>query len=142
MAQMLTGPVSGIIGEHGGWRLSFLALGLFAIGTGATLTARFGVTLWQRPERPGLTAVPGPVAYLRLLRRPIGQWLLLSAFFDGLCLFGGAFPYVGACNCSPPLPKDQAAPGMIGLPARALVMACSAVRPCRRPVAITEAAAA
>jgi len=49
MAQMLTGPISGIIGEHGGWRLSFLALGLFAIGTGATLTARFGATLWQRP---------------------------------------------------------------------------------------------
>jgi putative transposase len=44
-------------------------------------------------------------------------------------------------NCSPPFPKDQAATGMIGMPARALVMACSAVRPCRRPVAITEAAA-
>jgi KUP system potassium uptake protein len=45
-------------------------------------------------------------------------------------------------NCSPPFLKDQAATGMMGLPARALVMACSAVRPCRRPVAITEAAAA
>ena len=45
-------------------------------------------------------------------------------------------------NCSPPFPKDQAATGMIGLPTRAFVMACSAVRPCRRPVAITEAAAA
>src|SRR4051794_21917486 len=45
-------------------------------------------------------------------------------------------------NCSPPFPKDQAATGMISMPARALVMACSAVRPCRRPVAITEAAAA
>src|SRR4051794_16188088 len=96
MAQMLTGPISGVIGEHGGWRLSFVALGLFAIGTGVTLTARFGRSLWQRPETPGLTAVPGPVAYLRLLKRPIGQWLLLSAFFDGLCLFGGAFPYTGA----------------------------------------------
>jgi DHA1 family inner membrane transport protein len=96
MAQMLTGPISGIIGEHGGWRLSFVALGLFAIATGATLAVRFGRSLWQRPETPGLTAVPGPVAYLRLLKRPIGQWLLLSAFFDGLCLFGGAFPYTGA----------------------------------------------
>jgi predicted MFS family arabinose efflux permease len=96
MAQMLTGPISGVIGEHGGWRLSFLGLGLFAIATGATLTLRFGKALWRMPETPGLTAVPGPVAYLRLLKRPIGQWLLLSAFFDGLCLFGGAFPYVGA----------------------------------------------
>ena len=26
----------------------------------------------------------------------MGRWLLISAFFDGLCLFGGAFPYVGA----------------------------------------------
>src|SRR5690242_15521464 len=36
-------------------------------------------------------------------------------------------------NCSLPFPKDQAATGMMGLPASALVMACSAVRPCRRP---------
>jgi hypothetical protein len=47
-----------------------------------------------------------------------------------------------SCNCSPPFPQDQAATGIMGLPARALVMACSAVRPCRRTVAITEAAAA
>src|SRR6476620_2738486 len=48
---------------------------------------------------------------------------------------------LGDRNCSPPFSKDQAATGMIGLPTRAFVMACSAVRPCRRPVAITEAAA-
>jgi predicted MFS family arabinose efflux permease len=96
MAQMLTGPISGVIGQHAGWRYSFLVLGLFAIGVGATLMMRFGKTLWQAPDTPGYTAVPGPVAYLRLLKRPVGQWLLISAFFDGLCLFGGAFPYVGA----------------------------------------------
>jgi predicted MFS family arabinose efflux permease len=33
---------------------------------------------------------------LSLLKRPAGRWLLTSAFFDGLCLFGAAFPYVGA----------------------------------------------
>jgi predicted MFS family arabinose efflux permease len=96
MAQMLTGPVSGVIAEHGGWRVSFLVLGLFAVAVGATLALRIGKVLWQVPDRPGLAAVPGPVAYLRLLKRPVGRWLLLSAFFDGLCLFGGAFPYVGA----------------------------------------------
>jgi DHA1 family inner membrane transport protein len=96
MAQMLTGPISGVIGERGGWRLSFLALGVFAIAVGATLVWRFGRRLWREAETRGLTAVPGPVAYLRLLARPVGRWLLISAFFDGLCLFGGAFPYVGA----------------------------------------------
>ena len=96
MAQMLTGPISGVIGERGGWRLCFITLGLFAIAVGATLIARFGRTIWSGPRTPGYTAVPGPVAYLRLLKRPVGRWLLLSAFFDGLCLFGGAFPYVGA----------------------------------------------
>ena len=96
MAQILTGPISGVIGAHGGWRLPFLVLGLFAVGVGATLAVRLGKGLWQTPHQAGLSAVPGPVAYLRLLKRPVGQWLLLSAFFDGLCLFGGAFPYVGA----------------------------------------------
>jgi predicted MFS family arabinose efflux permease len=96
MAQMLTGPISGVIGAHGGWRLSFLALGLFAVGVGAILTVRFGKSAWRTPNTAGHSAVPGPVAYIRLLKRPVGQWLLISAFFDGLCLFGGAFPYVGA----------------------------------------------
>src|SRR3954453_9038430 len=45
-------------------------------------------------------------------------------------------------NRYPPFPKDQAATGMIGLPERALVMACSAVRPCSRSEPINEAAAA
>jgi predicted MFS family arabinose efflux permease len=96
MAQILTGPISGVIGAHGGWRVSFLVLGVFAVGAGATLTLRFGKGLWRTPDSAGRSAVPGPIAYLRLLRRPVGQWLLLSAFFDGLCLFGGAFPFVGA----------------------------------------------
>jgi predicted MFS family arabinose efflux permease len=96
MAQILTGPVSGVIGAHGGWRVSFLVLGTFAAAVGATLAVRFGKDLWRTPLALGDSAVPGPVAYLRLLKRPAGQWLLLCALFDGLCLFGGAFPYFGA----------------------------------------------
>lgn len=96
MAQMLTGPIAGIVGSHGGWRMAFVVLGVFAVGVGATLTARLGRALWRATADLGRGAVPGPIAYLRLLRRPVGQWLLLSAFLDGLCLFGGAFPYVGA----------------------------------------------
>nr|WP_294508947.1 MFS transporter [uncultured Rhodopila sp.] len=96
MAQMLTGPISGVIGGHGGWRVVFVVLGVFGMAVGAALAVRFGRSLWQAPDAPGSSAVPGAVAYLRLLKRPIGRWLLLSAFFDGLCLFGGAFPYTGA----------------------------------------------
>lgn len=97
MAQMLTGPISGVIGERGGWRICFMILGLISIAVGGALAARYGKRLWRRPEASGRQAVPGPVVWIRLLRRPAGRWLLISAFFDGLCLFGGAFPYVGAC---------------------------------------------
>jgi predicted MFS family arabinose efflux permease len=96
MAQMLTGPISGVIGGYAGWRPVFLVFGVFGVAVGAALAVRFGRTLWQAPDVPEHNAMPGPVAYLRLLKRPIGRWLLLSAFFDGLCLFGGAFPYTGA----------------------------------------------
>jgi hypothetical protein len=41
-------------------------------------------------SRPGLTA------YLSLLHRPVGRWLLISALLDGWCLFAGALPYIGA----------------------------------------------
>ena len=89
-------PVSGVIGERGGWRMSFVVLGLFAIAVGATLTWRFGRRIWLEADPRGRAAIPGPAVYFRLLARPAGRWLLISAFFDGLCLFGGAFPYVGA----------------------------------------------
>jgi|SRR5690349_20319108 len=65
------------------------------------------------------------------LCQSLGELLLECRLSDRVCR-----------NCSPPFQRDQAATGMMGLPARALVMACSAVRPCKRPVAITEAAAA
>lgn len=95
MAQMLTGPASGMIGEQAGWRSSFLVLGVLAVGIGALLLRHFGVALWHIPTSAA-ARTPGLVAYLALLSRPAGRWLLISAFFDGLCLFGGAFPFVGA----------------------------------------------
>jgi predicted MFS family arabinose efflux permease len=95
MAQMLTGPVSGVIGEHAGWRSSFLVLGVLALLIGGVLACRLGRTLWQ-PIATAATRMPGLVAYMALLSRPTGRWLLICAFFDGLCLFGGAFPFVGA----------------------------------------------
>jgi predicted MFS family arabinose efflux permease len=95
MAQMLTGPVAGMIGERAGWRSAFLTLGVLSIAIGLTLAARLGQRLWHPPEVAD-APVPGLTAYLSLLSRPAGRWLLISAFFDGLCLFGGAFPFVGA----------------------------------------------
>ncbi len=95
MAQMLTGPVAGIIGEHAGWRSAFVVLGVLSIAIGLILAAWLGPRLWRR-EAAAAGPSLGPAAYLGLLSRPIGRWLLISAFFDGLCLFGGAFPFVGA----------------------------------------------
>jgi predicted MFS family arabinose efflux permease len=95
MAQMLTGPASGFIGQHAGWRSSFLVLGVLALAVGATLAWRLGPRLWRRVGQAG-GQMPGLGAYFALLSRPAGRWLLICAFFDGLCLFGGAFPFVGA----------------------------------------------
>jgi len=95
MAQMLTGPLAGVIGQQAGWRSAFLVLGALSIAIGLTLAVRLGPRLW-RPTESSDEAVPGLTAYLSLLHRPVGRWLLISAFLDGLCLFGGAFPYVGA----------------------------------------------
>lgn len=96
MAQLITGPISGVIGGRAGWRVSFLVLGLFATAVGVLLVAGFGRTLWRQGHEVRVAPMPGLVAYLRILRLPAGRWLLISAFFDGFCLFGGAFPYVGS----------------------------------------------
>jgi len=95
MAQLVTGPISGLIAEHLGWRASFLALGVVTIGIALVLGWRLGPSLWRGDGVVGRRS-PGLHAYLGLLTRPGGRWLLISAFFDGACLFGGAFPFVGA----------------------------------------------
>ncbi|MGA3397817.1 MAG: MFS transporter [Acetobacteraceae bacterium] len=95
MAQLVTGPISGVIAERLGWRASFLVLGGVTIGVAMVLGWQLGASLWRSSgEAPGHS--PGLHAYLGLLARPSGLWLLVSAFFDGACLFGGAFPFVGA----------------------------------------------
>ncbi len=95
MAQLVTGPISGVIAERLGWRASFLVLGGVTIGVASVLGFRLGASLWRGSgEAPQHS--PGLHAYLGLLARPSGRWLLVSAFFDGACLFGGAFPFVGA----------------------------------------------
>ncbi|MDI3307838.1 MAG: MFS transporter [Acetobacteraceae bacterium] len=94
MAQLVTGPVSGVLAELSGWRLPFLVLGLLALLVGAVIARRLGPALWQSPVGAG--AGRGMAGYLELLARPAGRRLLGAAFFDGALLFGGAFPYVGS----------------------------------------------
>ncbi|SDB35225.1 MFS transporter [Belnapia rosea] len=94
MAQLLAGPVSGMVAEAVDWRLPFLLLGALALTVSGVLAWRLGASLWRRPE--GATGGRGMGAYLDLLRKPSGRWLMGLAFFDGFWLFGGAFPFVGS----------------------------------------------
>lgn len=96
MAQLLAGPSAGLVAEAaGGWRLPFALFGLLALGVGAAMAVRIGPgALWRRGAAgPAGGARAG---YAALLARPAGRRLLAVAFFDGACLFGGAFPFVGA----------------------------------------------
>ncbi len=94
LAQLLAGPVSGVVGEHAGWRASFLVLGTLALAIGVLLAIRLGAALWQRP--PQAEGGRGIAGYYTILRRRTGRLLLLATFVDGFCLFGGAFPFIGA----------------------------------------------
>ena len=95
MAQMLTGPIAGIIGEFTGWRGAFVVLGVLAVGVSLLMASRFGRTLWQLPAVGGARG-QGVFAFVRLLGHAGARTLLIAAFFDGFLLFGGAFPYVGS----------------------------------------------
>lgn len=95
MAQMLTGPIAGIVGEFAGWRGAFVVLGLLAVGVSMLIASCFGRDLWRMPA-PGGIRGQGIFAFARLLGHPGARQLLIAAFFDGFLLFGGAFPYVGS----------------------------------------------
>jgi MFS transporter, DHA1 family, inner membrane transport protein len=93
MAQMVTGPVSGVLAEAAGWRLPFLVLGLLALGVGGVLALRLGPALWRAPAA---AAGRGMLGYAELLARPSGRRMMATAFCNGALLFGGAFPFVGS----------------------------------------------
>lgn len=94
MAQLITGPVCGVVAEAAGWRMPFLLLGALALGVGGILAWKLGGNLWRRPAEAN--AGRGMAAYVDLLHRPIGRWMMGVAFLDGFLLFGGAFPFVGS----------------------------------------------
>jgi len=93
MAQLLAGPAAGVVAEIAGWRLPFTLLGLLAAGVGMAMVRWLGPALWHGGTRTGRGTNAG---YRSLLARPAGRRLLTVAFFDGVCLFGGAFPFVGS----------------------------------------------
>lgn len=93
MAQLLAGPISGIVGEWAGWRASFLVLGLLASSIAIVFAVLIGPA-WRVGGR-GRQAL-GLGGFLRVFGRPQGRRLMLSAGVDGALLFGGAFPFVAS----------------------------------------------
>jgi predicted MFS family arabinose efflux permease len=94
MAQLLTGPVSGSIGQAFGWRSVFLVTATVALLTAVAIAGTLGTRLWRgQPAKAGRF---GFTRYAELLRRRPARLLLLTAFLDGLLLFGGAFPFIGS----------------------------------------------
>lgn len=95
MAQLLTGPLAGVVGQAFGWRAVFLLLAAVALLVGALFwrgLARAGV----RRRRADAGATLGLGAFLRLVRHPPTRLLLLVTAADGFLLFGGAFPFIGS----------------------------------------------
>lgn len=93
-AQLLAGPLSGVIAEFVGWRTSFLALGALAFATTALFIAKLGPALFRAPvgDAPG----SGMAGFLRLLEKPAARRLMLATALDGMLLFGGAFPFIAS----------------------------------------------
>jgi predicted MFS family arabinose efflux permease len=94
MAQLLTGPLAGVVGQALGWRSVFLLVGAQAVMTAAGIMAALGRGLWRtEPATGGASSLS---RYATMLHRPAGRVLLIAAFVDGLLLFGGAFPFIGS----------------------------------------------
>lgn len=106
MAQLLVGPVSGVMAEIAGWRASFLVLAALALVVGVLMLRR------AAPEpRVAATRGLGLSQYGVLLRAPAGRRLMGAAALDGAVLFGGAFPFIGAFL----IERFALSPGQAGL---------------------------
>jgi predicted MFS family arabinose efflux permease len=93
MAQLIAGPVSGVVGEQAGWRASFLVLGLLA----AAITALFAVLIGPAWSAGGKGRGAGGLGgFVTLFRRRGSRRLMLAAGGDGMLLFGGALPFIGS----------------------------------------------
>jgi len=95
MAQLLTGPISGVIGQHFGWQASYLAFGAFTLAVGVIMAALMGPRMLHAPPA-GPRGQSGLMAYAKILKSPSARRLMLAAFLDGALLFGGAFPFIAS----------------------------------------------
>ena len=95
MAQLVTGPISGVIGQHFGWQASYLAFGAFTLTVGAIMASLMGRRMLQAPPSGG-RGQSGFHAYAKILRIPSARRLMFAAFLDGALLFGGAFPFIAS----------------------------------------------
>lgn len=95
MAQLVTGPISGVIGQHFGWQASFLAFGVFTLAVGMIMATLMGPALFQAAPGGG-RGQSGFLAYAKILKNPSARRLMFAAFLDGALLFGGAFPFVAS----------------------------------------------
>jgi predicted MFS family arabinose efflux permease len=94
MAQLLAGPLSGVVGDAFGWRASFLVFGLVTVFVTAIFAWRLGAGLLHPPAA---TARAGGLAgFRRLLSETRARRLMLAAGADGLLLFGGALPFIAS----------------------------------------------
>lgn len=93
MAQLLAGPISGLVGEVAGWRASFLLLGAMAAGIALLFAVLIGPA-WRVPGR-GRQAI-GLGGFLRLFGQARTRRLMFAAAADGALLFGGAFPFIAS----------------------------------------------
>ncbi|RVT98958.1 MFS transporter [Rhodovarius crocodyli] len=91
MAQLLGGPMSGLIGEHFGWRGTFICFGAFTASIGLVLMALLGRSMLAPMGTGGAGGFAG---YARLLKSPFARRLMLAAALDGALLMGGAFPFI------------------------------------------------
>jgi predicted MFS family arabinose efflux permease len=90
IAQILAGPLGGMIGEFAGWRAVFVLLGAAGLVVAAALGLRMRHLADRRSARP-----VGFATHRGLLARPDARLLLMATLVEG-ALTGGVFPFVAA----------------------------------------------
>lgn len=89
MAQVIAGPVGGVIGQVAGWRAVFMIIAAFAV----LLLVILRLTMVRLPE-PVRTAYSSRAQnYLRLAQSKTSRMLLLATLAEGAFL-AGVFPFI------------------------------------------------
>ena len=97
MFGMISGQVAGgIIGDHFGWRMAFVALaGVFAVAA-MSLATQLRSNPWCRPlHHEGVARVGLVAGYRRLFAMPWPRFIVLAVFVEGAIFFAG-LTYIAA----------------------------------------------